>query len=190
LLVADHAGRAALLQRALDESGYAVIAQLSDTVELAAQVMQLKPDVIVIASAAPDCAALANVALLNRDDPHPVVMFSAEGDTGAIERAVRAGIGAYVVNGLDPARIKNIVDVAVVRFREEQALRRELAQTRAQLANRRQIDRAKSLLMRHHNLDEERAYKLMRKMAMDRGQRLAEIAAHLIAVLEFLETRE
>jgi two-component system, response regulator / RNA-binding antiterminator len=125
--------------------------------------------------------------VLNRDNPHPVVMFAAEGDTDAIERAVRAGVSAYVVDGLNPARVKTILDVAVARFREYQALRRELQETRTQLADRKQIDRAKGLLMKHRDMDEEQAYRAMRKMAMDRGQRLAEVANNIIAVLEMLE---
>jgi response regulator NasT len=115
-------------------------------------------------------------------------MFAAEGDTGAIERAVRAGVSAYIVDGLNPARVKPILDVAVARFREYHALRRELEETRTQLADRKQIDRAKGLLMKHRDMDEQQAYHAMRKMAMDRGQRLAEVANNIIAVLELLES--
>jgi len=116
------------------------------------------------------------------------VMFAEEGDdTGSIERAMRAGVSAYIVDGLNPARVKTIVDVAVARFREFQALRRELEETRSQLADRKQIDRAKGLLMKQRGLDEQQAYHAMRKMAMDRGQRLAEVAANIIAVFELLE---
>jgi len=84
--------------------------------------------------------------------------------------------------------VKAIVDVAIARFREYQALRRELQETRTQLAGRKRIDRAKGLLMKHRKLDEEEAYKAMRKMAMDRGQRLAEVANNIIAVLEMLDS--
>jgi two-component system, response regulator / RNA-binding antiterminator len=188
MLVDDQPARAALLEQALRDHSYTVIERLSTAAGLAEQVARLEPDVIIIDIESPDRDTLENMAVLNRDNPHPVVMFAAEGDTGAIERAVRAGVSAYVVDGLNPARVKTIVDVAIARFREYQALRRELQETRTQLADRKQIDRAKGLLMKHRGMDEEQAYHAMRKMAMDRGQRLAEVASNIIAVLELLES--
>jgi len=188
MLVDDQPARAALLEQALRDHGYTVIARLSSAAGLAAEVARLGPDVIIIDTESPDRDTLENMALLNRDNPRPVVMFAAEGDTAAIERALRAGVSAYVVDGLSPGRVKAIVDVAIARFREYQALRRELEETRTQLADRKLIDRAKGLLMKHRVLDEQQAYKAMRKMAMDRGQKLAEVAGYIIAVLELLES--
>jgi response regulator NasT len=187
MLVDDQPARAALLEQALLDHQYTVIARLSSAEGLADQVARLSPDVIIIDIESPDRDTLEHMALLHRDNPHPIVMFSEEGDTNAIDRAMRAGVSAYVVDGLNPARVKTIVDVAIARFREYQALRRELEETRTQLADRKQVDRAKGLLMKHRAMDEQQAYHAMRKMAMDRGQRLGEVAANIIAVLEMLE---
>lgn len=187
MLVDDQPARAALLEQALRDHRFDVIARLSSAAGLAEQVAKLGPDVIVIDLDSPDRDTLENMALLHRDNPHPVVMFADEGDAATIERAVRAGVSAYVVDGLNPARVKAIVDVAIARFREYQALRRELEETRIQLADRKQIDRAKGCLIKHRGMTEEQAYHAMRKMAMDRGQRLAEVAANIIAVFELLD---
>jgi response regulator NasT len=188
MLVDDQPARAALLEQALLDHSYKVIARLSSAAGLAQQVAKLEPDVIIIDIESPDRDTLEHMASLHRDNPHPVVMFADEGDTSAIERAMRAGVSAYVVDGLNPARVKTIVDVAVARFREFQALRRELEETRTQLADRKQIDRAKGLIMKQRGLDEKQAYNAMRKMAMDRGQRLAEVASNIIAVFDLLDS--
>jgi response regulator NasT len=188
MLVDDQPARAALLEQALLDHDYKVIARLSSADGLAEQVARLEPDVIIIDIESPDRDTLEHMASLHRDNPRPVVMFAEEGDTSAIERAMRAGVSAYVVDGLNPARVKTIVDVAIARFREFQALRRELEETRTQLADRKQIDRAKGLLMKQRGLDEQQAYNAMRKMAMDRGQRLAEVASNIIAVFDLLDS--
>lgn len=187
MLVDDQPARAALLEQALRDHHYHVIARLSSAAGLAEHVARLEPDVIIIDIESPDRDTLEHMASLHRDNPHPVVMFAEEGDSNSIERAMRAGVSAYVVDGLNPARVKTIVDVAIARFREYQALRRELEETRTQLADRKQIDRAKGLLMKHRNLSEEQAYNAMRKMAMDRSQRLVEVASNIIAVLALLD---
>lgn len=187
MLVDDQPARAALLEQALTDHNFTVIARLSSAAGLAEQVAALQPDVIVIDLDSPDRDTLEHMALVHRNNPRPVVMFTDEGDTDTIERAVRAGVSAYVVDGLNPARVKPIVDVAIARFREYHALRRELEETRTQLADRKTIERAKGFLMKHRGMSEPEAYAAMRKMAMDRGQRLPEVAANIIAVFELLD---
>jgi response regulator NasT len=76
--------------------------------------------------------------------------------------------------------------VAIARFREFQALRRELEATRNKLAERKLIEKAKGLLMQQKSYSEEEAYQALRKVAMDRNQRLAEVAQNVISVLELL----
>lgn len=187
MLVDDQAPRAALLAQALSDQGFAVVARLASAQGLLDGVRRHAPDVIIIDIDSPDRDTLDTMALLNRDAPHPVVMFTADGDSGTIQRAVQAGVSAYVAGSLQAGRVKPIIDVAIARFREYQALRNELEVTRHQLAERQRIDQAKTLLMKSRGLSEEQAYKAMRKMAMDRGQRLGEVAANILAVLNMLE---
>jgi len=111
-------------------------------------------------------------------------MFSDNRDSDYIRQAVRAGISAYVVDGLDQARVIPIVEVALARFREFEALRKELAETRDQLADRKIIERAKGILMKQHGITEDKAYNALRKAAMDRNQKIGEIARTLIAIQE------
>ena len=56
-------------------------------------------------------------------------------------------MSAYVVAGLRRERVKPVLDVAMARFQHEQKLRRELADARSELDERKMIDRAKGLLM-------------------------------------------
>ncbi|MCB1808131.1 MAG: ANTAR domain-containing protein, partial [Candidatus Competibacteraceae bacterium] len=75
---------------------------------------------------------------------------------------------------------------AISRFEEYQALRQELADVRVRLAERKLIDKAKGMLMQQKNLTEEAAYNMLRKLAMDRNQRLGEVARNVISVLDLL----
>jgi two-component system, response regulator / RNA-binding antiterminator len=93
---------------------------------------------------------------------------------------------AYVVAGLAPERIRPVLEVALARFRHEEALRRELADARTQLSERKTIDRAKGILMARHALTEDQAYARLRKTAMDRGMKLADVAQRIVDVAELL----
>ena len=71
-------------------------------------------------------------------------------------------------------------------LREYQALREELARTKNSLVERNLIEQAKGLLMRHRQMDENVAYQALRKLAMDQGKKLPEVARNVIAFMELL----
>jgi response regulator NasT len=90
------------------------------------------------------------------------------------------------VAGLQSERIKPVLNVALARFRQEQKLLDELADTRHKLAERKVVERAKGVLMAHHNLSEEQAYQKLRSMAMNRKLKLAEIAQRILDAEDLL----
>jgi len=113
-------------------------------------------------------------------------MFTEERDREIMRAAVKAGVTAYVVDGLAPERLKPVLDVAILRFEEEQALRAKLEATETQLANRKLVERAKGILMERRGLSEDDAYHLLRKTAMENGQKLCEVARTLIDASKLL----
>jgi response regulator NasT len=113
-------------------------------------------------------------------------MFARDAEAATIREVTRAGVSAYVVDGLDPARVKSIIDVACARFEELQKLREALAAAEDRLAERKLVERAKGLLMRTRNLSEDEAYRALRRMAMDRGKRLAAVAQAVLDAAELL----
>jgi response regulator NasT len=145
------------------------------------------PDVIVIACDSPDRDTLENLRVANVHNPRPVVMFVDRSTPGLAEAAIGAGVAAYVVDGLSPKRVRPVLDVAMSRFQVMQQLRNDLAKAQADLAARKSIDRAKGLLMRERNLDEESAYNLLRKLAMDSGRPIGAVASDLVAYAEVLK---
>ena len=118
---------------------------------------------IVIDTDSPSRDVLEHLVMVSRHTPRPVVMFASDGTPATIRAATRAGVSAYVVDGLDENRIKAIVDVAVARFEELQDLRGQLAEANSKLAERKLIERAKGLLMKSRSLDEEAAYAALRR---------------------------
>ena len=186
LLVDEEPGRAAILERALLDAGYVLVSRLSSADRLAEHVAVSQPDIVIVDIDSPDRDCLENMAVLSRSNPKPVIMFSDEDNEDTIAGAIKAGVSAYVADGMNPDRVRPIVQVAVARFREFQALKNELQKTRDQLADRKLIDKAKGLLMKHRNFNEDEAYHAMRKLAMERNQRLVDTARNVIEVFEML----
>jgi two-component system, response regulator / RNA-binding antiterminator len=187
VLVVDESPEGAeLLREALAGAGYEVAASLSSPLTLLKAIETLRPDVIVIDTESPSRDVLEHLVVMSQHTPRPVVMFASDAQPAKIREATRAGVSAYVVNGLNPERIKAIVDVAVARFDEMQSLRAQLAEANRKLSDRKLVDRAKGLLMKTRGLDEDAAYSLLRKMAMDRKLKLADVAQKLLDAADLL----
>lgn len=186
LIIDQSPERAAILEQALSDASYEVVGRLTSCANLTGQVAQLKPDVIIIDIESPDRDTIENMRHVTRENPKPIVMFAEQGNSEMIQIAVQAGVSAYVVDGLSKNRVKPILDVAIARFREFLALRTELTEAKNKLADRKVIDKAKGMLIVKYNMTEEEAYSSLRKMAMNRNQRIAEVARNVIAMLEML----
>lgn len=140
-----------------------------------------EPDCIVVASDSPDRDTIESLREATAANPRPVVMFVDRSEPGLAEEAVRAGVAAYVVDGLSSARVRSVLEVAMSRFQLMNQLRQDLEKAKADLASRKTIERAKALLMKERGLDEDAAYRLLRKLSMDTGRPLGAVAADLLA---------
>jgi response regulator NasT len=138
------------------------------------------PDVVVVAADSPDRDTLDSLREASVANPRPVVMFVDRTEPGLAEEAVRAGVAAYVVDGLAAGRVRTVLEVAMSRFALMNQLRTDLAKAQADLASRKTVDRAKALLMKERGIDEDAAYRLLRKLSMDSGRPLGAVAADLL----------
>lgn len=186
MLVDENPERARVLEEVLVCAGYTVAVKITGRADLAAQVSRVRPDVILIDMDSPDRDTLEAMHTLAREQPTPVVMFVDQSDSESIQRAVRAGVSGYIVGGVSAERVKPIMEVAIARFREFQSLKDELERTKSTLAARKTIEKAKGILMKRRGMSEDDAYQALRKMAMDRNQRLEEVAINVISISEFL----
>jgi response regulator NasT len=183
LLVDAEAERAALVKLGLEASGCEVVAVSPDVTDLTRLVREVGADVIVCDLDDPSRDALESMRVLHRDEPRPVVVFASRGDSDQIEAALEAGVAAYVVEGLAPARVRPVLEVAIRRFRAHQALRAQLEQAQATLADRVVIERAKGVIMQRRRLSEEEAYRMMRRWGMDQGRKLVDIAQDILRII-------
>ena len=188
----DHALSQAKRSRALRigllENGFNLIATLPADVFLADRIAQLQPDLIIVDAESEARDALEHVVFATRDARRPIVMFTDDSDTSHVKDAVAVGVSAYIVDGLASSRIKPILEVAMARFEYEERLRQERDQARSDLQDRTVIDRAKALLMKHQGLSEDQAFAKLRKVAMDKGLKLGEVAQRTLDMADLLKS--
>lgn len=104
------------------------------------------------------------------------------------ERESKPGVVVFPSFGLPAASLPPgkagfagpLADLLIESSRKLRELRGELESARADLEDRKLIEQAKGLLMKHKNLGEDAAYRLLREEAMRRSVRISEVAASLI----------
>ena len=159
---------------------------IGEITSLARQIKERQPDIVLIDLANPSRDTLEELALASGPMERPVAMFVDRSEDGLSGAAIEAGVSAYVVDGMQPARVKPVLDAAIARFRLFQRMRTELAETKRALEERKLIDRAKGMIMKARGVEEEEAYAILRKAAMDQGKRMAEVASALVTVAGLL----
>ena len=186
LLINDTPKKVGRLRAALIEAGFEVIDEAGLIIDLPARVDAVRPDVVLIDSDSAARDVMEQVCLVTRDQPRPIVLFTDEQNPEVMRQAIQSGVSAYIVEGIQAQRLKPILEVAMVRFESDQALRDQLHARDQQIAERKRVELAKGMLMQMKNCNEEEAYTLMRRQAMSRQQKLIQVAEQIIAMNDLL----
>lgn len=186
LIIDENRIRASIIEDGLREAGHARVTVIHDVNEVARTIQDTAPDVIVIDLENPKRDTLEHFFSLSRAVQRPIAMFVDRSDGAMIEKAVEAGVSAYVVDGLKKERVKPILDMAISRFNAFSRLTRELEQVRSELEDRKTIEQAKGILMKTRGLSEADAYGLLRSTAMNQNRRIIDIAQSLVTAAALL----
>ena len=147
-----------------------------------ADISRSSPDVIIFQVSTPDKALLEMIKIITYSNPKPIIVLADERGGVNTEEVIKAGVSSYIVDGYKQGRMSSIIDVALARFSEHQLLFAELATVKEKLEDRKQIDKAKGVLMRLRAMNEDEAYRTMRNMAMENNKRLVDIAKSILSV--------
>ena len=186
MLVDDSQEEVSPLKEGLAFAGYDVVVVSAAGLALAERVTELAPDVIIIETESPSRDVLEHVSVVCARAPRPIVRFTDDRQNTSIQAALKAGVSAYVVDGIQAERLQPILDVAVARFAHEQALREELRDAQTKLVERKVIERAKGILMEQKGVSEEQAFRLLRKLAMDKNAKLLDVAQQVVDIAKLL----
>ena len=175
-----------LLENSLKDYGFKFLKTQYSTAFLAL-VKEISPDIIIFNLDTPSKKLLTDLQTLSQQSPLPVIMFASDGTIDTINQAIKAEVSAFIVDGFEHKGLNSIINVAIARFRHQQSLNYALEEARAKLEDRKQIDRAKAILIKTQNFSEDEAYHTLRKLAMDRNITLGEMAKNVIAMSELFK---
>jgi two-component system, response regulator / RNA-binding antiterminator len=186
MIIDNDINRIKPLKQSLLESGFEVVAHVEDSINLQNICCQVEPDIVIIDTDSPSRDTIDNVCVLSQYNAKPIVMFTHDGNKEKIRAATKAGVSAYVVGNIASERLMPVIDAAIARFEETKQLKDELNLANLKLEERKVVERAKGILMRQRNLDEEQAYTMLRDMAMKRNMKISALSNQLIEAAKML----
>jgi response regulator NasT len=164
--------------------GHEVVAAAGTGRELVEQCRATRPDLVITDIKMPDMDGIEAATQIYRDGPMPVILVSAYHDADFIRRAEADHILAYLVKPIKQSDLEPAIAIAVRRFEQFQALRKETADLKQALEDRKTIEKAKGILMKKANLDEHDAFCRLQKLASDKNKKLIEIARSILTAEE------
>jgi response regulator NasT len=185
-LADDDAATRDVLKKMLTHLGHHVVAAAETGRELLEQSRLAQPDLVIADIRMPDMDGLEAAAAIYDHRPTPVILVTGYTDREFIERAEQGHVLAYLVKPIKSSDLEPAIILATRRFQEFKTLQDEAADLKKALADRKVIERAKGLLMKHLNIDEPEAFRRLQKLASSKNQKLIDIAQMILTAAEAL----
>ncbi len=186
LIAEDDPLVAITLSDQLAELGHIVMAVASDGQEAIDMATREPPEIVLLDIKMPNVDGISAAEQIGAQLDIPMLMLTAYSDRPLVLRAAEAGALGYLLKPVSSEELAANINLAVHRHREKLALKHEVTQLEATLAERALIDTAKSILMKQVGLTEEEAYSRIRQKARERRVKMAIVAQTIIAAEEFL----
>ena len=175
------------LKKHLVNAGYDQYFSAEGCYTLLYQLVQHKPDVIIIITESPTQELLDTLNHINKELPRPVIVMAKHSDKDTVLAMASCGVSVYIVDDWPLKRINTVLDVAEARFEIQQQQESKLIYYKQRLEGRKHLDKAKGILMEHRQISENDAHGLLRKMAMDQNLKIDEVAQNMISAQSVLK---
>jgi response regulator NasT len=183
----DEADMRDYFARMLPRLGHEVVAVAENGRQLVELCRQESPDLVITDIKMPELDGIAAAVQIYHERPVPVILISAYHDAELIERAEADHILAYLVKPIKQTDLAPAIAIAMRRFAQFESLRREAADLRQALEDRKVVERAKGVLMHRADLDEQTAFRRLQKLASDRNRKLVDVAQMILVAEEAMQ---
>lgn len=180
LIAEDDPIIALALERRLAGAGHDVVARVGDGAAAVAAVEDHQVDAVIMDVVMPGMDGLEAARRITAARPVPIVAITAHDDPDLLERAIAAGVAAYLVKPVDARQVESALALAVTRTAEFSALRAQVVELRDALEARKVIERAKGVLMDRAGLTEQQAFARIQRRARDTNTTMLAVARQIV----------
>ena len=186
LIADDESIRLLSLRAQLAALGHRVVAEASTGEEAVALAVSTQPDLAILDIKMPLVDGIEAAERITQARPIPIILLTAYSEAQLVERAAQANISAYLMKPVSEEDLLPALTLALTRFKQFQALRREVVDLREALEARKVIEKAKGILMRRLDLTEEEAFRRLQRQSQEGNRKLAQVAEAIVVADQML----
>lgn len=174
-------------QELLPPLGHEVVAITESGRQLLEQCRSTHPDLVITDIKMPDMDGITAAAALNQERQVPVILITAYHDVDLMASAEAGYIMAYLTKPVKPIDLQAAIGLAMLRFEQFQHLSQQAASLRQALEDRKVIERAKGIVMKRLQVDEEEAFRRLQRLASNGNRKVVEIAQGVVEAEEMFK---
>ncbi len=178
------------LKEMLTHLGYLVVGEAGDGRSVVNMARELRPDLVIMDIKMPDMDGIEAARILTQEDIAPVIFLTAYSQKELVDQAKEAGVVAYLVKPFRESDLAPAIEIALARFEQFRALKKEVADLKEALETRKLVERAKGILMDTQGLSEAEAFRRIQKLSMDTRKPMKEVAEAIILAYEATKKQE
>ncbi|GAA0182834.1 response regulator [Clostridium sediminicola] len=169
------------LKEILDEAGYNVVGEASDGFDAIELCKVHKPNLVLMDIKMPLLDGInATKIILNEELADSVVLLTAYSGKEFISKAKEVGVLGYLVKPVDDKSLLPAVEIALSNSSEMKKMKKDFKKVNEKLEARKLIEKAKGIIMKQYNIDEEKAFSKIRTLSMNKRCSMQEISKVII----------
>jgi response regulator NasT len=170
------------LRTMLEEMGHQVVGVATDGPSAVKLAAREKPDLAILDVKMPDMDGLEVAETITAKRRIPILMLTAYSDRELVDRATKLAVLAYLIKPVKETDLGLVIELAMARFEEWQALEQEAADLKEALATREVVHRAKEILMKRDGLTEHEAFLSIQRRSRNSRRTMREVAEAILEV--------
>lgn len=182
LVADDDASARETIAEMIRALGHEVVAEVASGREAVTTAAAAMPDVVLMDVFMPDGSGIdAAIEIRESTTPAAVVLITGDEELRlSDDEVVRTAAFSLAHKPIKRNALDGALRLAVRRVRELGDAKQDAATARQQLADRKQIERAKGILMRRTGLGEQECYKIMQRTSQDKSIPMVAVAKTIL----------
>lgn len=163
---------------------YTPIGEAGKTGEALRLIRAQAPDLVILDSLLPGMDSLEIVSILEEDQISPVILLIPSWNQELVMRAQKAWVFAFLVKPVTEQSLMPALETARASFYRIKEKDEEIKALKESLETRKQVEKAKGLMIDNLKITEREAYRRLQKHSMDQGLSMLTIAHRVIRFYE------
>lgn len=186
LIAEDHAQTRKCLKGHLEALGYEVVGAATNGQDAVKLVDELLPALVILDVKMPKMDGIEAAKKISLNHEIPIILVTGISNEEIAERAVEAGVFAYLVKPITKKHLEPAIRLAQARYEQFQSLKTEVVDLKEAMEMRKLIEKAKGIVMKRCNLSEDEAFKLLQEHSQKENKKMHDIAESVISASKLM----